>query len=49
MGVMAAAGERFGKRLPSGANPKRALPEEMRADVTRAFDLLETGLHALDE
>jgi hypothetical protein len=48
MGVMAAAGETFGQRLLSGAKPK-SVSREIRADVTRAFDLLETGLRTLDE
>ena len=48
MGVMAAAGETFGQRLLSGDNPK-SITREIRAEVARAFDLLETGLHTLDE
>ena len=48
MGVMAAAGETFGQRLLSGASPK-SVAREIRADVVRAFDLLEAGLGTLDE
>lgn len=44
MGVMAAAGETMGQRLVSGAAPKSVMREEVRADVVRAFELLETGL-----
>ena len=47
MGVMAAAGETFGQRLLSGTSPK-SVTREVRADVVRAFDLLETGLGRLD-
>jgi AcrR family transcriptional regulator len=47
MGVMAAAGETFGQRLLSGASPK-SVASQVRADVVRAFDLLETGLDRLD-
>ena len=43
MGVMAAAGETLGQRLLSGASPK-SVTRDVRADVVRAFDLLETGL-----
>ena len=43
MGVMVAAGETLGQRLLSGASPKSVI-REVRADVVRAFDVLETGL-----
>ena len=48
MGVIAAAGETLGQRLLSGASPK-SLTREVRADIVRAFDLLETGLSRLDD
>ena len=48
LGVMAAAAETFGQRLVSGASP-RTVSREIRADVIRAFDLLEAGLRTLDE
>ena len=48
MGVMAAAGEVFGQRLVSGAS-SRSVTREIRAEVVRAFDLLEMGLGELDE
>lgn len=48
MGVMAAAGETIGQRLLSGASPKN-VTREVRADVVRAFDVLETGLGRLDD
>ena len=47
MGVMAAAGETLGQRLLSGASPK-SVAREVRADVVRAFDVLETGLGSID-
>ena len=48
MGVMAAAAETLGQRLVSGAPPK-SVTREVRADVVRAFELLEAGLGRLDD
>ena len=48
MGVMAAAGETLGQRLLSGASPK-SVAREVRADVVRAFAVLETGLGSIDD